>query len=89
MTEKEIRILMLLMDVSQVSIARKCKVPRSYVHQVLTGERTFPRIRQAIAEAVGKSVEQIWPPQEKMDTDRTLVNLIHIKKDTVRQGKSQ
>lgn len=64
MTEKEIRILLLLADVSQVSIANKLEIPRSAVHQVITGVRHNPRIRKAIAAAVGRPVEQLWPVRE-------------------------
>ena len=65
MTEKELRMLMLLLDISQVSIANKLGVPRSYVNQVITGDRAFPHVRQAIAEAVHKTVDEIWPPELK------------------------
>ena len=84
MTEKEIRILLILSDVSQVSIARKCGKPKSYVHQVITGERAFPEIRQAIADAVGRPIKQLWPPEQKPN-----INVEQVNNRTKKNNKKQ
>ena len=61
MTSKEIKILMELLDVTQTQVARKLKVTVPAVNSVIKGLRGNPRIRQAIADAVGRPVRQIWP----------------------------
>jgi hypothetical protein len=62
MTSKEIIILLKLLDVTQTSIANKLKMTVPAVNSVIKGLRKNPRIRQAIADAVGRPVLQIWPP---------------------------
>lgn len=89
MTENELRIAMLLLGVSQVSIATKVGVPRSYVHQVITGERAFPEIRQAIAEAIGKPVDFIWPSSGNEITAGEQINIKSTKNKTKKQAKGQ
>lgn len=42
-------------------IAQKMGVTSPTVSQVIYGLRPNPRIRRAIAEAVGKSVSELWP----------------------------
>lgn len=63
MTSKEIFILMKLLDVTQTQVAAKLKVTVPAVNSVIKGLRHNPRIRQAIAAAVGRPVDQIWPPE--------------------------
>lgn len=46
---------------SQVAIARKLKVSRQMVSQVVHGVRPGHRVRKAIAKAVGRRVEDLWP----------------------------
>jgi lambda repressor-like predicted transcriptional regulator len=62
MTSKEIIILLKLLDVTQTSVANKLKMTVPAVNSVIKGLRKNPRIRQAIADAVGRPVHQIWPP---------------------------
>ena len=57
----EIRIRMMRLGISASEIAAKLNVTEPFVHQVITGIRTTERIREAIAEAVGKPVEKLWP----------------------------
>ncbi|NCD13672.1 MAG: hypothetical protein EOL92_00380 [Bacteroidia bacterium] len=47
--------------ITQRSIARMLGVKPSSVHNVITLKRSTPRIRQAIALALGKTVEEIFP----------------------------
>jgi transcriptional regulator with XRE-family HTH domain len=57
----EIKILLLRAGVSQSAIARKLHVTVGFVNQIITGRRHTKRVRMAIAEAVGKQVEDLWP----------------------------
>lgn len=50
--------------VTQVSIAKMLGVKPSSVHNVITRKRATPRIRQAIALAIGKPVSEIFPEQK-------------------------
>ncbi len=46
---------------SQADIAKKLKVTRSAVCQVVYGVRSTPRIQRAIASVINRKVEDIWP----------------------------
>ncbi|MFA5905171.1 MAG: helix-turn-helix domain-containing protein [Desulfobacula sp.] len=50
--------------IAQSSIAQMLKVKPASVHNVVTGKRKTPRIRAAIAMAIGKPVGEIWPDEE-------------------------
>lgn len=60
-THKEIKKALIDADATLAGIARKKKVSRQFVHSVATGKRRTERIRRAIARAVGKRVEELWP----------------------------
>ena len=47
--------------ITQTQIARMLKVKPPTVHNVISGKRRNPRIRQAIALAVGCPVHELWP----------------------------
>jgi len=65
MTDKErmrlIRAEMVRKGVLNSEIAREEDVSPAYVYYVLAGKRQGYRIRAAIAEKVGKPVEELWP----------------------------
>lgn len=50
---------------TQTQIAKMLHVSPVSVNDVVTGKRKTPRIRQAIAFALGKSVSEIWPEPAK------------------------
>lgn len=47
--------------ITQTQIARMLKVKPPTVHNVISGKRRNPRIRQAIALAIGCRVSELWP----------------------------
>ena len=47
--------------VTQVEIARRLDVTEMAVSLVVAGKRTSHRIREAIAEAAGLDIKEIWP----------------------------
>jgi transcriptional regulator with XRE-family HTH domain len=63
----EIKILLLRAGITQASIAKKIGVTLPFVNQIIKGQRSTGRVRRAIAKAVGKRVEELWPsgPFEK------------------------
>jgi lambda repressor-like predicted transcriptional regulator len=63
MKPNEIRAALLLAEppTSITAIARKLGLKPQGLHMVITGLRPNPRIRAAIAEAIGKPVSEIWP----------------------------
>lgn len=65
MTKQEqmriIRAEMVRAGVSNAQIARDEQVSTVYVYYVLIGKRPGYRIRRAIAKAVNKPVEKLWP----------------------------
>jgi transcriptional regulator with XRE-family HTH domain len=61
MTPIDLRILLLKAGVSQASIAKKLGVTLGFVNQIVYGRRSTKRVRMAIARAVGKRAEDLWP----------------------------
>lgn len=61
MNYREIKALIVLNGISISDIARQAKVSRQWVSMVVNGHKKSRRIRKAIASAVGKSVEELWP----------------------------
>jgi lambda repressor-like predicted transcriptional regulator len=49
---------------TQVMIARsvKPKVSATQMNRVVWGRDPSPRLREALARVLGKTVDQIWPP---------------------------
>lgn len=60
MGNKEIKILLIRKDVKQADIARKLKVSKTAIHNVIKGISTSKRIKQAIAEILGVNVADLW-----------------------------
>jgi DNA-binding XRE family transcriptional regulator len=60
MSNKEIKILLIRKDVKQADIARKLKVSKTAVHNVIKGISESARIKRAIAEVLGVKVEDLW-----------------------------
>jgi lambda repressor-like predicted transcriptional regulator len=46
---------------SQADIARKLKVKRQVVNQVIHGRKQSATVKKAIAKILGKEVKDIWP----------------------------
>ncbi|ACV65007.1 putative transcriptional regulator, Nlp [Desulfofarcimen acetoxidans DSM 771] len=63
LTPREIRALMVLKGIKIVDIAKEAGVTPAYVHHAInsTGRNRGYRIRPYIAEAIGKTVKEIWP----------------------------
>jgi lambda repressor-like predicted transcriptional regulator len=57
----EIKVQLLRAGKTQASIARELGVNRSFVNNVIKGHRSTKRVREAIAKAVGKRVNELWP----------------------------
>ena len=58
---RNIKAALVLAGVTQSEIARSLEVTVSSVNDVISGRRDNPRIRSAIASAIGKPVSEIWP----------------------------
>jgi lambda repressor-like predicted transcriptional regulator len=61
MNSIEIKILLYRKRRSIASIARDLGVTDAAIHHVINGRRPSRRVRMAIAKAVGKRVEELWP----------------------------
>ena len=61
MSPLEIKILLLRVGITQTSIAKKLGVTLGFVNQIVNGQRHTKRVRKAIAKAVGRRVEELWP----------------------------
>ena len=62
-TLRKVKSLMVLHGIKQLAIAKKCGVTQAAVAWVVMGRNKSKRIRAAIAEAVGKRVEELWPEE--------------------------
>lgn len=60
MTYKQRKIALIEADVSMTEIAKQLDVTPSHVSQIVRGERRSPRVEQAIADAAGLSVEEMF-----------------------------
>ena len=67
----DIRILLMRAKKSQNSIAKELDITQSFVAQVILGIRKTQYVREAIAKAVGKRVEDLWPSCTKASEARS------------------
>jgi lambda repressor-like predicted transcriptional regulator len=69
-------------------VAKNLNITVPAVNSVIKGLRQNPRIRQAIAAAIGRPVEQIWPSENaKKETDKRINQ--HIKNSEPVQAENQ
>lgn len=57
----EIRAALILAQVPMKELGKCLGVSPQHVGNVISGRRKTPRIRAAVAEAIGKQVSEIWP----------------------------
>lgn len=65
MNNLEIKALIMLSGKTISSIAREARVTREWVSKVINRQRKSPRVQKAVADAVGKSVKELWPGKDK------------------------
>jgi len=63
MRPEEIKARLILRGITQAEIARRLKVSRGAISQVISGRERNQRIRKAIARALGLKVSDIWPEE--------------------------
>lgn len=56
---------MLLRNISGAEIARRAGVNRTAIYNVIDGKSKSYRLRKAIADAIGESVEDLWSEDKK------------------------
>jgi predicted transcriptional regulator len=61
MKANDIRAELVRRNISMVSVARSIGVSQPAVSQIISGKKTSSRIRQAIAKAIGKPVDEVFP----------------------------
>ena len=59
----EIKILMMRAGVTQTKIAKQLGITIPFVNQIISGIRPTKYIRESIADAIGKPVEELWPEE--------------------------
>lgn len=67
-SSRNIKASLVRVGVTQSEIARDLGMSVGSVNDVITGRRKNPKVRTAIAQAIGKPVEKIWPdtkPEEQ------------------------
>jgi lambda repressor-like predicted transcriptional regulator len=65
LTPQTIKIALLEKDITGAYIARQAGVSRSAINHTIAGRRKSPRLRKAIADALGKMVSDFWPENDK------------------------
>ena len=70
MTPLDIKIELMRAGISQADIARECRVSRSQVSRVIGNQCVSDHVRRAVATAIGKGVENIWPEYYRTMADR-------------------
>lgn len=66
MKANEIRADLVRNNITVTSIARSLNMAIPTVSQVISGVRSNPRIRQAIATSINKPVSDIWPDKDEV-----------------------
>lgn len=64
MTAREIKSALVLKDVTQAEIGRRCGYSRGHVGDVIEGNRRNAKIESAIANAIGKPVGEVFPVEK-------------------------
>jgi len=65
MTPLEIKIELLKSGISIRRLARQEGVSHTAIYYTIHGVNKGRKLREAVARAIGKSVEEIWPPRSK------------------------
>jgi len=65
MTPTERKVLLLRAGITQTDIARELGITKNSINQEIHDRRTSKRIRKAIARAVDRPVEELWPQAKK------------------------
>ena len=60
-TRQQIKIELIKKNTSGFEIARKMGVTRAAIYLTIYGKRKSPRLRKAIADAIGVEVSDLWP----------------------------
>lgn len=63
MSPNEIRAELVRRGIERQQIAAQLGIAKAGVSQVISGVKKTPRVRHAIAEAIGMAVEQVFPQQ--------------------------
>lgn len=61
MNPGEIKVMLTRNEVTQAAIARAVGVTPTLVCDCIHGFATSRRVQQAIAEAIGKDIKEVWP----------------------------
>lgn len=62
----KIKAMMVLQGVKQADICRELNVKPSTVSLIVSGKKKSSRVRKAIAVALGKRVEDLWPERPRI-----------------------
>ena len=65
MTPLEIKIELLKAGISIRQLARQAGVSHTAMSYTIHGVNKGLRLREAVARALGKRIEEIWPPETK------------------------
>lgn len=61
----KVKAMMVLKGVKQRDICRALKVKPGTVSLIVSGRKKSDRIRRAIAQALGVSIQELWPETPK------------------------
>jgi lambda repressor-like predicted transcriptional regulator len=61
---RKIRAMMVEKGITNVSIAKQLNVKPSTIAVVANGHGKSERIQKALADALGVTIEELWPPEQ-------------------------
>ena len=70
----EIKLLMLQQHLTYGDFAKALNVSRKTIAVVVCGAQKSKRVQIGIAEMLGKTVQELWPDQEKAGVPQQCVN---------------
>lgn len=75
MNAERIKASLRMKGITPAALADELQVSTPTMSQVISGRSVSARIRNRIAEILGKSVDEIWPPAKKPPLRRTKAQL--------------
>lgn len=67
---QKIKIELIKKGIPAAEIGRRMGVSRQAIYQTVDGEIKSNRLRKAIAEAIGVTVEELWPANDNGQKER-------------------
>lgn len=68
----EIKAMIKAKKTTQVVLARRLRCSLPFLNQVISGKRTSKRIQAGLAAYLGKSVSDLWPAPDQLQSNEAI-----------------